>query len=566
MKQTLILIISIIYILIGTSCLKNEHNTTYAKLKLADFYMTIKPEITLQILDSLNHTSCIKDHYFALLYSQAKYRNYIHAENDSLIKIALAYYAHSNDSTMKSRAYLVAAQIYDELENNTDALHYIHLSATAASKSTDYWTKSFIQYEWGRLLRDAWDIDTSTEKFELSLKYAKELQDTIQIISRLRELCYNYLAKSNFEQSLTYINEGIDLANKINSYRNLSMLYSKKSLVFYYFGNYYEALRYINKAITYNSYLGRHDSLSNLNFKGRLLTLTGQLDSAKYYIEQGRDTSTLANANLYYECMQLLHEARNDYKGALNYCKLYSDNLLKIASNIEKDKIAQLDKQYKSERIEKENHELKIKQQQSMLYSMGIVIVVVMAAFGTYVAVSRRQKRLIMTMHKQREDIDQLMQHKVKADKLETALATDIKNKGEKLDAAKKLIADLKYRQFMSCEVVKKVFALAKAASNPKRGNNHSEPLTDIEIQKVIAAVDECYDNFVDNMKQQYPELIDSEIYLCCLIKMGIDNCGLCAVLDISDSTLRKRKYRLKSTKFDPTGQFDSLDDALRNI
>lgn len=270
MKRQIQTIAYTIIILVGISCLRDESTELYDQLQLADSYMATKPEISLQILDSLNLTECNKDHYFALLYAQAKYRNYIKAENDSLINVALNYYSKCEDQSMKSRAYLVASQIYSELGDLEAALRYIYLSAQAMRQSTDNWTKSFIQYEWGWLLRDAGNIDLSTEKFEISLAYAEKANDTIQMLSRMRELCYNYLAKNNLEQSLSQINKGLELAHSVKSNNDISLLYGQKSLVFYYLENYHESLRYINKALAYNS----SDSLSDFNFKGRLLVLT----------------------------------------------------------------------------------------------------------------------------------------------------------------------------------------------------------------------------------------------------------------------------------------------------
>ena len=177
MKLKIIIATFITLMIIGISCQHKEagikvhdHN-----LVIADSCMTTHPEISLRILDSLNNTPINKGHYFALLYAQAKYRNYIVAENDSLVRVFLNYYSNCNDSTMKARAYLVASQVYKELGEKETALNYIHKSSLAMSGTNDYWTKSFIQYEWGRILRDAGDFETSTSKFITSLEYAKKL-------------------------------------------------------------------------------------------------------------------------------------------------------------------------------------------------------------------------------------------------------------------------------------------------------------------------------------------------------------------------------------------------------
>ena len=250
----------------------------------------------------------------------------------------------------------------------------------------------------------------------------------------------------------------------------------------------------------------------------------------------------------------MLREAQGDYKGALEYDKKYSESLLKIASNIERDKIAKLDKQYNTDQIERENQQLKIKQQQSRLYILVIVIIVVVATFVTYTILSRRRKRILDAMRQQSEDISRLqqnaallMEEKIKTSEREMALAAGFNDKSRELNAAKNLIFDLKKRLLLNNRVVKKVQETIDAAKSPK-ANRQPEPLSDTEMSELVAAVNDCYNGFANALTAQYPSLTDSEIYLCCLIKIGLDNPGLCAILGISDNALRKRKYRLKSS------------------
>ena len=385
-------------LLINVSCY-HDKNDIHKELALADYYITRQPKISLQILDSINNIPIKKDYYFALLYSQAQYRNAIKISNDSLIKIALRHYSTCSDSTMKARTFLVAAQIYRKLEYNDIALNYIHKAA--ATNTDDNWITSNIYYIWGILLRDAGDINSSIEKIELSLAYAQKGQDTTLIISRMRELGYNYLAHNNYDQSLSYINRAIELSQKSKSFADLSMLYGRKAQLFRFLGNFTEALNNINNALLYNEHNNKKGQLSNLNYKGRLLLMSGAIDSVEYYLEQGKDTTALGS---YYECMSLLREKQGDYKAALEYSKLCSRYLLKLASKIENDKIARLDKQYNTARVEAENKALKIRQQQNWLYMLALIIAVGIIAFTAYAIFAHRRKKMLEIMRQQSEN------------------------------------------------------------------------------------------------------------------------------------------------------------------
>ena len=564
-------IIIIILALIINACTKKEESIAN-QLQIADSYIKTQPQKSLQILDSINNKGLGKDPYFALLYTQAKYRCYITAKNDSLIKVALEHYSTSDNPDMKARTYLVAAQVYKEFGMQDVSLNYIHKASECVNNVSDAWISYYIYYLWGRLLRDGYDVKSSIDPFELSLLYASELNDTSLVIASLKELCHSYLANNDTITGINKLNHALNLAIKTNSNQDLASLYGLKSVTYYMLGSYNEALQFIDRALAYNHLLNGSDTISNLNFKGRLLILTNQLDSAEYYIERGRDTSTLTRANPYYTCMSMLREAQGDYKGALEYSKRHSDNLLKIAAGIERDKVARLDKQYNTARIERENSELKIRQQQSWLYILAIIIIVGIAAFTAYTIYSRRRKQLLETLRHQSDDINRLQQsaallmdEKIKASEREMVLAAKANDKDQELSTSRALIADLKKRLLLNNRVVKKVQETIDAAKRPK-ANKQPEPLSDTEILELVAAVNDCYNGFVNSLTAQYPSLTNSEIYLCCLIKIGLDNPGLCAILCISDSALRKRKYRLKSSKFDPVRQFETLDEAIHAI
>lgn len=553
-------------LLINVSCY-HDKNDIHKELALADYYITRQPKISLQILDSINNIPIKKDYYFALLYSQAQYRNAIKISNDSLIKIALQHYSTCSDSTMKARTFLVAAQIYRKLEYNDIALNYIHKAA--ATNTDDNWITSNIYYIWGILLRDAGDINSSIEKIELSLAYAQKGQDTTLIISRMRELGYNYLAHNNYDQSLSYINRAIELSQKSKSFADLSMLYGRKAQLFRFLGNFTEALNNINNALLYNEHNNKKGQLSNLNYKGRLLLMSGAIDSVEYYLEQGKDTTALGS---YYECMSLLREKQGDYKAALEYSKLCSRYLLKLASKIENDKIARLDKQYNTARVEAENKALKIRQQQNWLYMLALIIAVGIIAFTAYAIFAHRRKKMLEIMRQQSENINRLQQSEsllmdkqIKASEKSMELLHNLDDREKELEITKNTLNDLKKRLFFSNRIVRKIQETIDTASKPKH-DRKAQPLNDEEIAELIDAINNCYDNFTDKLRSLFPSLATNDVYLCCLVKIGLDNPALSAMLDISDNTLRKRKYRLKKEKIDPDQRYSTLEDAIHGI
>ena len=569
-------ITSLLFLAIAACGIGTSKNDMDEQLWLADQYLTTKPRLSLNILDSISQIHTQTDHYFALLYAQAKYLNYIKQENDSLIRSALQYYATCDNALMKARAFLVAAQVYRELgQDDTALMHIFHAAETASFLDNDT-IKCQIYYTWGRILKDASDIDNSTGKFSLSLIFAKEINDTPSIINRLNEIGYNYLAENHPKAGIAKFNEAIKLATTTNSFKDLAVLYGHKSLAYYLQQDYSNALKCIDNALAYNKYLNRQDSSSNLNFKGKILMLIGNIDSAKYYIEQSSDTSTIYGANIYYANMSKLSELQHDYRNALKFEKLHSKCLLQIAADIENNKIAELNRQYDIAKAEIKNNQLEIENQQKGIIAMTSTTVAIIVFFTTYLYVSHHRRKSRLAIQQQlnifNESIKQMQQREkeildkqLKAREDALTYAHSLEDKAKELNMTKKLLSDMRQNLLQSNIAVKKIHEILKHSNNPNKVKK-TPPLSSKEISEFITAINNCYDKFAENLTKQYPTLNINDVYLCCLIKLGLDNPGLCAILDISDNTLRKRKYRLKCEKIDTSRLYNSLEEALLHI
>lgn len=569
-------ITSLLFLAIAACGIGTSKNDMDEQLWLADQYLTTKPRLSLNILDSISQIHTQTDHYFALLYAQAKYLNYIKQENDSLIQSALQYYATCDNALMKARAFLVAAQVYRELgQDDTALMHIFHAAETASFLDNDT-IKCQIYYTWGRILKDASDIDNSTGKFSLSLIFAKEINDTPSIINRLNEIGYNYLAENHPKAGIAKFNEAIKLATTTNSFKDLAVLYGHKSLAYYLQQDYSNALKCIDNALDYNKYLNRQDSLSNINFKGKILMHSGNIDSAKYYIEQSSDTSTIYGANIYYANMSELSELQHDYRNALKFEKLHSKCLLQIAADIENNKIAELNRRYDMAQAEIRNNQLEIENQQKSIIAMTSIAVAIIVLFATYLYISHHRHKSKLAMQQQlnifNNSIKQMQQREeeilytqLKAQEDALTYAHSLEDKVKELYATKELLSSMRKNLLHNNIAVKRIHEILKHSNNPNKVKK-TPPLNSKEISEFIAAINNCYDNFATKLAKQYPTLNINDVYLCCLIKLGFDNPGLCAILDISDNTLRKRKYRLKCEKIDTSRLYNSLEEALLHI
>lgn len=207
---------------------------------------------------------------------------------------------------------------------------------------------------------------------------------------------------------------------------------------------------------------------------------------------------------------------------------------------------------------------------------MTSTTVAIIVFFTTYLYVSHHRRKSRLAIQQQlnifNESIKQMQQREkeildkqLKAREDALTYAHSLEDKAKELNMTKKLLSNMRQNLLQSNIAVKKIHEILKHSNNPNKVKK-TPPLSSKEISEFITAINNCYDKFAENLTKQYPTLNINDVYLCCLIKLGLDNPGLCAILDISDNTLRKRKYRLKCEKIDTSRLYNSLEEALLHI
>ena len=94
---------------IAASLLAGCSKATDARLVAADSLMAAHPDSALAILQEIAPESLrgkANNAYYALLLTQAQYKNYVPITSDSLIDVAVRYYDDAGDAEKRTRAYI----------------------------------------------------------------------------------------------------------------------------------------------------------------------------------------------------------------------------------------------------------------------------------------------------------------------------------------------------------------------------------------------------------------------------------------------------------------------------
>ena len=139
MKQRFLYTITIFLVLTALFLFRNKQKNIlpeYQTLLHVEQIMAEQPDSALYILEHLPNPTKLTGEaqaLYALLLTQARYKNYIPVTNDSLIRIAENYYLQHPDSLHKAWTFFYAAQIYRDAGFSHKAITYFQKSEQASN-------------------------------------------------------------------------------------------------------------------------------------------------------------------------------------------------------------------------------------------------------------------------------------------------------------------------------------------------------------------------------------------------------------------------------------------------
>ena len=178
------LLLTILSLLLLAACTNSALRTKHSALTKADSLMHTHPDSALALLQSISADSLTDDAnraYHALLLSQALDKNYIDKTDDSLINIAVTYYADKPVTPQQMLAHYYHARIKQNAKAYPEALYSaLHAEATALQLN-DHYHLGLIY----RLMMECYDY---YHRVEERLKYAQLSYDHFALTENKRHI------------------------------------------------------------------------------------------------------------------------------------------------------------------------------------------------------------------------------------------------------------------------------------------------------------------------------------------------------------------------------------------
>lgn len=496
-------------------------------LLCADSLMETYPDSALSILESITYPQKMPRAdraLYALLLTQARHKNYIALEDDSLIKTAVDYYGDKKKSLRAAKAHYYWGATYSEMGYTSFAVEE-YLTAIRLMPVRD----EFLAMIYDNLA-ECYERD---ELFDIAIGAYRQayqiLRGGSQQIYPLRGIARMCLLQNKKDSALVYYQQALDCAlveqdsSLIGAlYHDLAMAYSEKK-------DYIQADKYVSKAIMIQG----QDAVNVCLSKAQIMLNLNKLDSASYFYSKNVDQLDIYGKAVYYDGMYQIAKKRGEWKTAtenIDAYKILYGSIQFITDNEELNRL--MDKH------QLEEHKRLLSEHTKMLiFSLitAFFLLMIICVFCFMWNDRKRKKRFIA------------LQRELTQKRVDTMLLKEEEASESNKEDLDKKRSELTEQQIQLCISVLKTTdcydqleALEKAT--PK------QLLAMRSLRKDIrSTISSAFVDVMMNLKERYPALTGDDIFYCVLSLLCCSKTVMMELMDATSDALKTRKNRIKN-------------------
>ena len=521
------LLVSVGSILMSVSLSSCSSSVKSPLLLSADSLMEIYPDSALSILESISSPQKLPRAdraLYALLLTQARHKNYIALEDDSLIKTAVEYYGDKKKSVRAAKAHYYWGATYREKGYTSFAVDE-YLTAIRLMPVRD----EFLAMIYDNLA-DCYEKD---DLYDIAIEAYRQAYQILEGGSQqtypLRGIARICLLQNKKDSSLLYYQKALDyaLAEQDSSligalYHDLAMVYNEKK-------DYVQADKYVSKAMIMQG----DDAVNVCLSKAQIMLNLNKLDSASYFFSKNIDQLNIYGKAVCYDGMHQIAKKRGEWKIATENMDAYRvlyDSMQIMNDNEELNRLMDKHQLEEHKRLLSEHTKMLVFTLVSVFFFLMIICV-----FCFMWNDRKRKKRYIA------------LQRELTQNRVDTMLLKEEEVSETNKEDLDKKRSKLTEQQIQLCISVLKTTncydqleALEKAT--PK------QLLVMRSLRKEIRS--EISSAFVDvmmNLKERYPALTGDDIFYCVLSLLCCSKTVIMELMDSTSDALKTRKNRIKN-------------------
>lgn len=553
--------------LLAISCQKTPDSIVLA-LSQIENCMESNPDSALTLLKQIPHPENLSGKAqadYALLMTQAMDKNYIIPASDSLISFAVGYYgSHSENSMAMGKSYFYYGRVMNALKRDEDAMKYYLLAKKIFDDTKEYKMLGLISEEMGHLNRRQNMYESALTNFQDSRKYFALSNDFRCISFALRNIGRTYLSMIGKSDSANiYYQKALQIAHT-NNCGTESTILQELGLFYRVKQDYKKAESFLLQAIDCDlKGLAKPEIYLSL---GYTYLKMDDNSKAEKCLKLSTNSAYIFTRRDAYNTLFRLEKSRGNLLSAIAY-KEKADSLNLIANDQQaRNTVAELQKKYENEKLQKDNLQMKVENKNVMIFSLILFFIVVLLTYY-YIYKNRTNKRKIRGIE------CKIVENEEEIASCQRDIADYKKLQSESKEYQIELVTEVARLDGKVSVLTKQNKSLAKELKEmgEKKDfipmpNSESEELyvgafriylgirhgifnTDISSwgwEWVFKLFDFLYAGFVTGLKEEYPQLTKHDLEICCLLRIGLSNDELSKVFSTTSESVTKAKGRTK--------------------
>ena len=496
-------------------------------LLCADSLMETYPDSALSILESITYPQKMPRAdraLYALLLTQARHKNYIALEDDSLIKTAVDYYGDKKKSLRAAKAHYYWGAIYSEkgyasfaVEEYLTAIRLMPVRNEFLAMIYDNLAEC---YEEDRLYNVA--IENYRAAYQI-LKGKDEQTYPMRGIARV------FLLQNEKDSALYYYQQALDcaLADQDSSligalYHDLAMVYSEKK-------DYIQADKFVSKAIL----LQGQDAINTCLSKAQIMLNLNKLDSASYFFSKNMDELDIYGKAVCYDGMYQIAKRKGEWKTAtenMDAYKILYDSMQIMTDNEELNRLMDKHQLEEHKRLLSEHTRTLIF---SLITAFSSLMIICVFCFMWN---DRKRKKHYIAL-----------QHELTQKRVDTMLLKEEELSESNKEHIDKKRSELTEQQIQLCISVLKTTDCYDQLEALERATPKQLLVMRSLRKEIRSDISNEYVDVMMNLKERYPALTGDDVFFCVLSLLCCSKTVVMELMDATSDALKTRKNRIKN-------------------
>ena len=496
-------------------------------LLCADSLMETCPDSALSILESITCPQKMPRAdraLYALLLTQARHKNYIALEDDSLIKTAVDYYGDKKKSLRAAKAHYYWGAIYSEkgyasfaVEEYLTAIRLMPVRNEFLAMIYDNLAEC---YEEDRLYNVA--IENYRAAYQI-LKGKDEQTYPMRGIARV------FLLQNEKDSALYYYQQALDcaLADQDSSligalYHDLAMVYSEKK-------DYIQADKFVSKAIL----LQGQDAINTCLSKAQIMLNLNKLDSACYFFSKNMDELDIYGKAVCYDGMYQIAKRKGEWKTAtenMDAYKILYDSMQIMTDNEELNRLMDKHQLEEHKRLLSEHTRTLIF---SLITAFSSLMIICVFCFMWN---DRKRKKHYIAL-----------QHELTQKRVDTMLLKEEELSESNKEHIDKKRSELTEQQIQLCISVLKTTDCYDQLEALERATPKQLLVMRSLRKEIRSDISNAFVDVMMNLKERYPALTGDDVFFCVLSLLCCSKTVVMELMDATSDALKTRKNRIKN-------------------